>query len=348
MKNTSRKHALAMLMFLAGAGIGAQTKPADTIVVTIGKGSKMQLTIADRRDLETMKFYNFQALINDLIRRLEQNDTSRSTTPASSYLTPTSDPSAVRIPEPLEMSSPNSVPVRPSTADSVWIESWPSYKKKNGRHRRTYHSMNLDLGTNNFLQNGDFVDAATAPYHVRPWGSWYVGMNSVQRTHVVKKLFLEWSLGVSFYNFKFQNDNLRIVKEPETISFIADDRGLDAVKSKLTASYINASFVPVIDFGKTRRKPGVLEGNGENHFRFGAGVFAGYRMGSHSKFVYEQAGDRHRERDHDNFYLTPLRYGIRLQAGFNEVDFFFTYDMNPLFMPNRGPELNAFAFGVTF
>jgi hypothetical protein len=327
--NMLRKLIVAMVCLTAACTLtGAQTKLPDSIVVSIGHGSKMLIQVIDRRDLETLKYYNFQALIADLIRRLEQNDTSRFQ-PPNAYLQPAPPPA--RTPAP----------------DSVFYQTWPLNKPRGIRHRRTYHSLNLDLATNNFLQNGNFVDPAASPYTVRPWGSWYVGLNSVQRTRVAKKLFLEWGAGVSFYNFKFQNDNLRVLRGPEQITFADDDRGMDAVKSKLTASYINASFVPVIDFGGTRRKPGLFEGIGENSLRIGAGFFAGYRMGSHTKFVYEDAGNRRRDRDHDSFYLNNLRYGVRLQAGFNEVDFFFTYDLNPLFMPNRGPELNAFAFGIT-
>jgi hypothetical protein len=320
----------------------AQSKPADTIVVKIGNASKMVLTVNDRRDLETMKYYNFQALISDLIKRLEESDTAKHPKPADAYRQPIQKTDS-GTPQSATSDSPRST-------DEVWYSTWPHRKvRKYNPEKRTTHSLNFDLGTNNYLQGGNFVDGANSPYTVRPWGSWYVGINSIQRTRLANKLFVEWGVGVSWYNFKFQNDNLRIIRTPDQLIFEEDMRGFEAVKSKLTASYLNASFVPVIDFGGNRRKPSLVDGyNGSNSLRVGAGVYAGYRIGSYTKFVYDDGGDNRRDRDTDNYYLNNLRYGVRAQIGFNDVDFFFSYDLNDLFIANRGPQLNAFSFGVTF
>ena len=43
-----------------------------------------------------------------------------------------------------------------------------------------------------------------------------------------------------------------------------------------------------------------------------------------------------------------MRYGLRAQIGFNDIDLFINYDMNELFAAGKGPQLNAFSFGVTF
>lgn len=329
---------LLLLIGISGFAF-AQSKPADTIVVKIGNASKMVLTINDRRDMETMKYYNFQALISDLIRRLEEKDTARLTKSADAYLQPVEKTEFV-VTEPPDNEKPA------VTTDITWNHR---YREPRSRSRRTYQSWNFDIGTNNYLQSGNFVDGSNSPYTVRPWGSWYVGLNTIQRTRLAKKLFLEWGAGVSWYNFKFQNDNLRVIKTPDEVSFVEDSRGFNAVKSKLTASYINASFVPVLDFGGNRRKPSLVDGyNGANSLRVGAGVYAGYRIGSYTKFVYDDGGDNRSDRDHDNYYLNNLRYGVRVQVGFDDVDFFFNYDLNDLFITNRGPQLNAFSFGVTF
>jgi len=64
--------------------------------------------------------------------------------------------------------------------------------------------------------------------------------------------------------------------------------------------------------------------------------------------VYSEGGDKKKEKHHDNYYLTNLRYGVRLQVGFDDVDFFFNYDINNMFADNKGPQLNAFSFGISF
>ena len=59
-------------------------------------------------------------------------------------------------------------------------------------------------------------------------------------------------------------------------------------------------------------------------------------------------GDKEKEKDHDNFYLNNLRYGIRFQIGVRSTDLFVNYDMNELFATDRGPKLNAISFGIIF
>jgi hypothetical protein len=42
----------------------AQTKPADTVVIKVGEGSKIIVAV-QKEDLETMKQYDFQKLMTD-------------------------------------------------------------------------------------------------------------------------------------------------------------------------------------------------------------------------------------------------------------------------------------------
>ena len=60
-----------------------------------------------------------------------------------------------------------------------------------------------------------------------------------------------------------------------------------------------------------------------------------------------EGSDKVKTHTHDNFYLNNLRYGLRLQLGLRGTDIFFNYDMNDLFIENKGPKLNAFSFGIT-
>ena len=75
-------------------------------------------------------------------------------------------------------------------------------------------------------------------------------------------------------------------------------------------------------------------------------MYAGYRIASYTKYVTKEDGDKEKDKDKDGFYLNNFRYGVRGQIGFRGIDIFFNYDLNELFADNRGPELNAFSFGV--
>ena len=309
--------------------IDAQASPADTVVVNLAKTSKVVFTIKDRTDLALLKQYDFQALFNDILKKLENKDT-------------------IKI---IVKDSVQDVVIRNAEVLEKWDdededdEKWWNDRKY--RYRGTRHSINFDLGTNNYLEEGKFPDADGAQYAVRPWGSWYVGINSVQRTQVGKKFFVEWGVGISWYNFKFQDDRTVMIKTDDQVSFEEDIRDLAFIKSKLSVTYLNASVIPMLDFGGYSRRARFWRSH-NSAFRIGAGPYVGYRIASKTKQVYKDDGDREKDKERSNFYLNNLRYGVRLQLGVRSADFFFNYDLNELFATDKGPKLNAFSFGVIF
>jgi hypothetical protein len=325
---------IVFALLLSATYIQAQTKAADTVVIKVGTASKITFTIQNKDDLETLKKYDFQALMNDLITKLEQKDTSANLHTSQDYLK--KDTALVTV---VEQSIDNS-------DEEDW--SHDGHHHERNHHKRTYQSINFDLGMNNYLSSGSFPDQDNSLYTVKPWGSWYVGINSVQRTRLANKFFLEWSLGVSWYNFKFENEQTKITKDDNSVIFSLDTRDAEYIKSKLTATYLHAAIVPMVDFGGNKRKPTFFDGRNSDSFRIGAGPYIGYRIDSYSKQKFELNGDEQKPKDHDNFYLNNIRYGIRTQIGFQDVDLFFNYDLNELFIENKGPKLNAFSFGVTF
>lgn len=340
----------------------SQTSPPDSVVIKIGESSKVIFSI-HKNDLQTLKYYDFQALMNDMIKKLENEDRSKMDAPSSTYLKDNKKDTSVvdNNDKVVTYDWPKDEDSNKTYGNDDEGDDWVTYEGndrsyRNGekrisrvhRGRGTTHSFNFDLGTNNLLSDGKFPDSNNDLYTVKPLGSWYVGINSIQRTRLARKFFLEWGVGVSWYNFKFENKNTIVSKDNTGVIFSADPRDLDFKKSKLTASYINASFVPVIDFGGNRRKPMLFDSHGSNSFRIGAGPYLGYRIDSYAKQMYKDGGDKKRDRNHDSYYLENIRYGARLQIGFNDFDLFFNYDMNELFSEGKGPALNAFSFGVTF
>ncbi|MGC4021667.1 MAG: hypothetical protein QM734_06860 [Cyclobacteriaceae bacterium] len=323
---------IIFILMLSSSAFAQQA--VDTVVIKVGDGSKVIFAIKDKKDLETMKKYNFQKLMDDMIYKLEVRDSSRLNRLSSEFLKKDSlKEVAVTKQEPI---------AQPSESNSDDND----HKKYYGR--RTRNTFNIDIGTNNYLSSGNFPSQDNSQYAVRPWGSWYIGLNSIYRTRETNHSFLEWGYGVSWYNFKFQDASTQILKDNNGVSFAKDSRGYSYEKSKLTAAYVNISLVQVFDFGGNKWKPSLIDGHRSSGFRFGVGPYAGYLIDSYSKQVYEDNNHKTKERHHDNFYLNNLRYGWRAQVGFNDIDFFFNYDMNQLFVDNKGPKLNAFSFGVTF
>lgn len=308
----------------------------DTVVVELAKTSRMVFTIRDKSDLEQLRQYDFQAMFDDILNRLEKND------------------SVVVVVNPSEKTDAVTTDVTPSDFnvyhndedDDDDNDNDDDYFRHKHRHR-TRQAFNVDLGLNSYLQDGKFPDEEGQPYATRPWGSWYLGLNSVQRTSVTNNFYVEWALGVSWNIFRFQNDNTIVVKDDEGVSFEEDFRDVSFIKSKLGVTYLNVSAVPMFSFGEDRG--GRRWRTYNSGFRLGVGPYAGYRIGSWARQVYkDEDGDRQRERNRDNFYLNNFRYGLRMQIGVRSADFFINYDMNELFATGKGPKLNAFSFGVTF
>jgi len=326
------KRLISITLLTLTIWISAYSQGGDTVVINIGEASKVTFEIKNTKDLETLKKYDFQSVVNDLISKLEQRDSSTLKKPAEEYLKPATEVTAN---------------VQPSTE-----ENWDNDDRKRDRNeyrfrKRTYNSINFDFGTNNYLSEGKFPDEDNSLYAVKPWGSWYVGINSVHRTRVARKFFVEWGGGVSWYNFKFQNTTTLMAKDNNSVLFTEDLREVNFKKSKLTACYLNLSLVPVIDFGGNRKKPMIFDDDRSESVRFGIGPYVGYRIGSYTKQVYKEDGDKQKDRNHDSFYLDNIRYGVRFQFGFSDMDLFFNYDLNELFVSNKGPKLNAFSFGIT-
>ena len=338
MKNIS-KYRITLFAILISFTV-LQAQQADTLVVRVGKASKVTFSISDKQDLETLKHYNFQALMDDMLQKLENRDTSKLPKAPIEYLKDTTRTTTLE---------PTDTWVRDRDHDE---DDDRRDRKRNKYNHRTYHSFNIDLGMNNYLEDGKFPDGANQLYTVKPWGSWYVGLNSSFRTRVTGKFFIEWGAGVTWYNFKFNNRSVVISKDANGVIFTEDLRPFEFTKSKLTAAYVNFSMVPMIDFGGSSRKPMVFNGDRLNFdhrggFRIGVGPYVGYRLDSYTKMVWEEGGDTQKSHDHDNFYMNNLRYGVRAQIGFRDTYIFFNYDLNDLFIEGKGPRLHAFSFGIT-
>lgn len=171
---------------------------------------------------------------------------------------------------------------------------------------------------------------------VKPWGSWYVGLNTTGTWKPSKNFHIKSSLGVSWYNFKLEDTDLIAVKTSDGIEWQEFNEG-DGTKSKISASFVNFTLVPSIQ-------------TNDGNLRLGAGGYIGYRIGGRGKFVYDDAdGEQNKLYEKSNMYIENFRYGLRGEIGVGkEIDLFFNYDLNDLFQPGKGPEMQAMSFGVIF
>ena len=352
---------IAIIALSASARATSTVQP-DTIILRLDNGQEVKIISEDNNEVEVLNNYDVNAIIDDL---RESMDSVNSEAKAIEL----EDSTGTKYFGKRETSSDESLARRvEQLADKVkWLsislgeEDDPQDGEEHSSSdhkppRRTNNMLSFDLGFNNYLNQGDFPDDNNAPYAVKPFVSWYIALGTVNRTKVTGPLYLDWGANVSWYNFKFENERTRLEKTDAEVRFFEATDVPEPIKSKLVVPYLNVSFVPMLQFGEplpTSIKEGDVEvsmadRSARSGFRIGAGVYAGYRLGSRAKYVFREDDDRKRVKDRTNFYVNNWRYGVRVQAGFRGVDVFANYDLNELFVDGRGPELNAFSFGIVF
>lgn len=332
---------------------------ADTIIINFGNESRIIIYVNDTNDLESLLNYNINAMLQDLNTEIQDAEGEISylkieDESGKRYLN-----TAIAIEKEQNKDTQHDIAATPDDSTekdmtvhkSIVIET-PGMKTK--EYSKSKHSFNIELGLNNYFESGNLGASNSEDYAVKPFGSWYVGITSKRKSKIAGPLFLEWGGGISWYNFKMENPNIRILKGDESVVFQEELTEAKGLKSKLTASFINLSLIPLLDFGQGRRKETLNISDGSfkiskynrQGFRAGFGPYVGYRLGSHTKFKFQENNKVEKDKDKGAFYLNNLRYGLRLQMGYKGLDLFANYDLNPLFRKNHGPELNAFSFGI--
>lgn len=378
MKTTTKKYrrmksllALMALILILPA-TASTTDPTvakqDTVIIELNNNSKIVIITKSREDLASLENYDINQMVKDLNAQLSDSVEYMEIQDGKAYVNEDDEvemkdwkinDDEVRI-----KLGGVEVDVDPDEMERWDEDDWEDRKKvtyEAERVDKTTHHFNIDIGLNNWLEDGSFPEG-NSPYSIKSFGSWYVGLNSTNRTWVGGPLFLEWGLGINWYNWKLEDPDYILQEGANEVEFNLAPPTQNGQKSKLTASYINATIVPMFDFSRGRRKITSIESGGlkikrysRKGFRFGVGGYAGYRIGSHTKFVYKEDGNRDKDKESDNFFLENFRYGLRAQIGWKGVELFANYDLNDVFSANRGPingdgenaSLSAISFGIT-
>jgi hypothetical protein len=325
----------------------------DTIIIQLENGQEVQIIAEEGNEAELLSDYDLNQIIRDLQATMDSTARDEVSSVAIEdsvgirYRADTAEKDTVITVE-IDLGNIRKTIKRIVVTDNE-PDSAATYTTTYRKGKRTDNMLSFDFGFNNYLRNGKFPDESNELYAVKPVVSWYVALGLLNRTKIAGPLYLDWGANVSWYNFKFENERTRLTKGADRVEFSESAEAIDPIKSKLVVPYLNVSLVPLFYFGK----PGahdwfVFDRDKGAGFRVGAGVYAGYRLGSRAKYVYREEGDRERVKDRTNFYVNNYRYGVRFQLGYRGVDVFANYDLNELFVQNRGPELNAFSFGIVF
>ncbi|WP_229365694.1 outer membrane beta-barrel protein [Fibrisoma montanum] len=224
-------------------------------------------------------------------------------------------------------------------ADSTDSED-DDYRRTQLRYRNRRSGFNVqtdvNIGLNTLLTESQLPAYPADQYSLLPLGSRYISFNIGQHPTIVRgkvaKLSVYYGFELAWNNYMFEED-------------VVARRGLNGVefvpiaepikKTKLTVCSINLPVVPRVTF---------YTGSNRKAFHLGVGGFVGYRLDSYTKIKFASS---EKERDHSNFYLNDLRYGLIGHLGILRANLFVKYDLNPVFMDGRGPDVRALSFGIT-
>lgn len=108
-------------------------------------------------------------------------------------------------------------------------------------------------------------------------------------------------------------------------------------KSKLSSVYLSVPLlvefqVPIKNYG--------------NRLYFSAGVVVNKRLSTHTKVKYRENGKKEKLKTPDDFYMHDFRFSGMFRMGYRFINLFVTYDLQPLFQKEKGPELYPFSVGI--
>lgn len=337
------KYLLTTILLLFGslAWAAPERLKADSLVILFGNKTRLVIHSNDKEGIRQLSNYDINKIIRDMGLKLDsaragetfividENKVQRYL--QDTVLVVTQKDGEVRVT--IKESEGRSYERSGDNDDSNW-----SNRSRSRRRKKDSWDIGVGgngLGLNTLVQKSTTARYPAELYQLRPLGSRYISLALSQAPtiarsqHVSFKIF--YGLELSWNNYMFEND---VIAQKDSLGVVFTEAGRDLKKSKLTVCSVNLPVVPRLSFyNNSGRKLGHL----------GFGAYAGYRIDSYTK-IKEQDGNK--ERQHSNFYLNDLRYGLVAHIGIARTNFFIKYDLNPLFQENKGPDVRALSFGI--
>lgn len=196
----------------------------------------------------------------------------------------------------------------------------------------------FEMGINGYLTpDNSLTLSGDADYiDLRYNKSVVVNLNFWQQSFPIisNNLGLVTGLGLGFNNYRFDNQT-RIVYNKEGLDFYEDTIN-SITKNKLTLTWINLPLLLEFQTG----------GKGFERFHIAGGMIMGTRIGTHAKYVTDDAGKKRKEKDYHDYHVPPFRFDLTGRIGWGSINLFATYSLNNLFKDDKGPELVPFSVGI--
>jgi len=201
----------------------------------------------------------------------------------------------------------------------------------------------FSVGLSNFVdENLSLTDGGADYMDLNTGKSWNMNLNFAQYSInlINDKFGLVTGLGLEWNYYRFDNNNSiqenPITGEIEPIDLDILQPTWNIEKSKLSTTYATMPILFEVHSSSYQHSGIVLSG----------GLIGGIKLGSNTKIVYKENGDKNKDKTKDDFNLSPFRYGIHARLGVGDLLVYGTYYFTPLFEKDKGPELYPISIGI--
>ncbi|MBC3785476.1 hypothetical protein [Spirosoma utsteinense] len=313
--------------------MAASAIPADSLVIRFANRTRLVIYAPDKAGIQALANYDLNKIVREMGMQLDSLPDGKTaiSREGDKYLKDTV----------LVIKKKDGVTIEINrSGDTTWTETiqhkkdYTQSKRKRGGGGSSF-DYGLSIGLSNFLQQSVLPVYPENSYALRPIGSRYLSLAMGAMPTLVRgkraSLKLYYGLELAWTNFMFDAD---VIPERTPTGIAFTDAGRELRKSKLTVCTIGIPVVPRLTF---------YNSDGRRIGHIGLGGYVNYRIDSYRKI---KEADGSKDRRHSNFDLADYRYGLMAHLGIKSANFFVKYDLSPLFVAGKGPDVRVLTFGI--
>lgn len=322
----------------------------DSLIIQFANRTKLVIYAPDKAGIQALSAYDLNKIVREMGMKLDSVQNGQTTIRIdeqsgkrylrdTTVLVVTRDKNKINVVIPQKNGSKSdTITVTTSRSEKKAENDNKDYKEasKSRKDKGLNRFGEVQLGLNTLLTNNQLSAYPSSQYDLKPLGSRYLGLSLGQRPTLIKgkkaRLSIQYGLELAWNNFMFEN-NVTVQKGANQA--VISDIKSDVEKSKLTICTIQLPVVPRLSFYNT---------SGKKIAHIGVGGYVGYRIDSYTKIKYANSD---KDWDHGSFFLNNLRYGLVGHFGILKTNLFVKYDLNPVFIPGKGPDIRTLSFGIS-
>jgi hypothetical protein len=202
------------------------------------------------------------------------------------------------------------------------------------------HWAGFEWGINNFLDKDFTISREGEDFFMdlNTGRSWCIDLNLAQYSlgFGTSHFGILTGLGLEYNNYFFDSKNSIVEKNDMVVDTILDP---SVSKSKLATAFLRMPLIFETQF------PNVIR---SKRIYLSAGLVVGLKLGSHTKIAYKDDSGKSKDKNNDDFNISPFRYGLTTRLGYGNVSIFGDYYFTTMFVKDKGPELHPFSLGLSF